>query len=122
MDERRLLGPRAGEKIRDILGKQMPMDAINQIKEQNGLKDSNTTTAASSLCTHACTRHSAAISSSPFSQRTPHGLLLRDSYDSVLLPLLVCCFSLFSTLALRVITTRYRCDLPPAGSPWKIEI
>ncbi|KAF9559690.1 Cofactor of BRCA1 [Mortierella alpina] len=46
MEEKRLLGPRAGEKIRDILGKQMPMDAINQIKEQNGLKDSNTTTTA----------------------------------------------------------------------------
>ncbi|KAF9940917.1 Cofactor of BRCA1 [Mortierella alpina] len=37
MEEKRLLGPRAGEKIRDILGKQMPMDAINQIKEQNGI-------------------------------------------------------------------------------------
>ncbi|KAI1315056.1 Cofactor of BRCA1 [Mortierella claussenii] len=42
--EQRLLGPRAGEKIRDMLVKQNPGMAIRQIQERNGLNHSNATT------------------------------------------------------------------------------
>ncbi|KAF9432884.1 Cofactor of BRCA1 [Entomortierella beljakovae] len=44
MEEQKLLGPRAGEKIRDMLVKQMPGMAIRQIQERNGLNHSNATT------------------------------------------------------------------------------
>ncbi|KAF9349523.1 Cofactor of BRCA1 [Mortierella sp. AD094] len=37
MEEQRLLGPRAGEKIRDMLVKQMPGMAIRQIQERSGI-------------------------------------------------------------------------------------
>jgi len=41
MEEQRLLGPRAGEKIRDMLVKQKPGMAIRQIQERSGLNDNN---------------------------------------------------------------------------------
>ncbi|KAG0212576.1 Cofactor of BRCA1 [Mortierella sp. GBA30] len=43
MEEKYLLGPRAVEKIRDMLAKQRPNEAISQIQERSGLNDSNTT-------------------------------------------------------------------------------
>lgn len=39
--EDRLLGPRAGEKIRDMLIKQNPGTAIQQIKDRHGLNHNN---------------------------------------------------------------------------------
>lgn len=41
MEEPRLLGARATEKIRDMLVKQAPLAAIRQLQERNGLNHSN---------------------------------------------------------------------------------
>jgi len=55
--EDRLLGPRAGEKIRDMLIKQNPGTAIQQIKDRHGLNHNNlnnTNRTFSCFCHYAC--------------------------------------------------------------------
>lgn len=53
MEDQRLLGPRAGEKIRDMLVKQKPGMAIRQIQERSGLNHNNPTEPCSHLYSFA---------------------------------------------------------------------
>ncbi|KAK5823204.1 cofactor of BRCA1-domain-containing protein [Linnemannia elongata] len=57
MEDQRLLGPRAGEKIRDMLVKQKPGMAIRQIQERSGLNLPDIGSIYPLLDHHGLTRH-----------------------------------------------------------------